>query len=433
MRRFAHGFVTLLLAVVLIAPACTRPVTDMNPIAESYVRLVLAVGVHDEGYVDAYHGPPEWRDEAAAEKRPLELIRQDAVTLVEELVGVRLPSDDELVVLRHGFLVRQLEALIAYVDMLEGKRMTFDEESQALYDAVSPSRPASYFEEALAELDRLLPGDGPIDERLSEFRAQYVIPTDRLDAVFTAAIEEARNRTLRYIDLPPGESFVVEYVNDKPWSGYNWYKGGAHSLIQMNTDLPIYIDRAVDLACHEGYPGHHVYNVLLEEHLLRGRGWVEFSVYPLFSPMSLIAEGSANYGIDVAFPGDERIAYEKEVLFPLAGLDPATADRYYEVDEVLRAFKYAGNEAARQYLDGAMDKEATVEWLARNAATSRARAEQSIRFYDAYRSYVINYNLGLDMVTDYVEAQGGTADNPEKRWRVFMGLLASPRLPSGLR
>src|SRR5688500_14834724 len=65
----------------------------------------------------------------------------------------------------------------------------------------------------------------------------------------------------------------------------------------LNVDLPVYIDRAVDLACHEGYPGHHVYNALLEQHLVRGRGWHEFSVYPLFSPHSLIAEGTANYGI----------------------------------------------------------------------------------------------------------------------------------------
>ena len=99
-------------------------------------------------------------------------------------------------------------------------------------------------------------------------------------------------------------------MTDKPWSGYNWYQGGGRSVIQVNTDLPITIDRAIDLAAHEGYPGHHVYNALLEKHLVDGRGWVEFSVYPLFSPQSLIAEGSANYGIDVAFPGEERLAFE---------------------------------------------------------------------------------------------------------------------------
>ena len=76
----------------------------------------------------------------------------------------------------------------------------------------------------------------------------------------------------------------------------------------MNTDLPIFIDRAIDLACHEGYPGHHVYNALLEKNLMRDRGGSEFSVYALFSPQSLIAEGTANYGIEVAFLGRRAAA-----------------------------------------------------------------------------------------------------------------------------
>ena len=121
--------------------------------------------------------------------------------------------------------------------------------------------------------------------------------------------------------LPADERFTVEYVTNKSWSGYNWYQGGFRSLIQVNTDLPIYIDRAIDLACHEGYPGHHVYNALLEKHLVKDRGWIEFTVYPLFSPQSLIAEGTANFGIEVAFPGRERVDFERTVLFPAAGLD----------------------------------------------------------------------------------------------------------------
>ena len=117
-------------------------------------------------------------------------------------------------------------------------------------------------------------------------------------------------------------------MTDKPWSGYNWYQGGYRSVIQVNVSLPIWIDRALDLACHEGYPGHHLYNALLERELVRGRGWPEFQVYPLFSPQSLIAEGTANYGIELAFPAAERLAFERDVLFPLAGLDPALAAPY---------------------------------------------------------------------------------------------------------
>ena len=51
---------------------------------------------------------------------------------------------------------------------------------------------------------------------------------------------------------------------------YNWYKGNLRSVIQVNTDLPLAVDRAIDLACHEGYPGHHVYNALLEQRLVKG-------------------------------------------------------------------------------------------------------------------------------------------------------------------
>jgi hypothetical protein len=166
---------------------------------------------------------------------------------------------------------------------------------------------------------------------------------------------------------------------------------------------------------------------------VKGRGWVEFSVYALFSPQSLIAEGTANYGIDVAFPGEERSEFERRVLFPLAGLDPAEAGDYYEVYELVEKLSYAGNEAARRYLDGAIDAKAAAEWLQRYALMPAPRAAQRVRFFDQYRSYVINYNLGKDMVREYIERRAGADSAPAKRWEEFGKLLSSPRLPSGLR
>jgi hypothetical protein len=252
-----------------------------------------------------------------------------------------------------------------------------------------------------------------------------------VDTVFKRAIAECRQRTLRHLRLPAGERFTVEYVTDKPWSGYNWYQGRATSVIQVNMDLPISIDRAVDLACHEGYPGHHVYNALLEDRLARRRGWVEYTVYPLFSPQSLIAEGSANYGVGLVFPAAERVTFEREVLFPLAGLDPALAERYAAVQGLVAQLDYAGNEAARRYLDGEITAEQAGEWLVTCAMMSPEQAAQRVRFMDRYRSYVINYNLGKDLVAQYVQRTAG--DDVTKRWEVFGDLLGSPRLPSGLR
>jgi hypothetical protein len=335
--------------------------------------------------------------------------------------------------LRLQYLQRQLSAMGARVRMLSGERLSFDEESKALYDAVAPTLPESHFQEILDRLEKRFPGAGPLVERYQAFRSGFVIPPARLDTVFQTAINACRERTRQHIALPAGEQFTVEYVTKKSWSGYNWYQGGFHSLIQVNTDLPIYIDRAVDLACHEGYPGHHVYNVLLEKNLVKDRGWVEFTVYPLFSPQSLIAEGTANFGIEVAFPGQQRTDFERTVLFPAAGLDPGRAAEYYEVQGLVDELAYAGNEAARRYINRQIDAAQAAAWLERYALMEHERAVQRVKFFDQYRSYVINYNLGKDMVRRYVESRGGTGANPARRWDEFAKLISSPRLPSGLQ
>ena len=340
-----------------------------NAAAESYVRLVLALGQHDTNFVDAYYGPPEWRTEAAQATWDLPAINKRAAVLEVDLR--RLPpvdaaaADGELVRLRRAYLSRQLGALRARVAMLQGQRFPFDEESRELYDAEAPRNSEGSFQASAEAIGVKLGGTGELAPRYAAFKQAFVIPPDRLAAVFTAAIAECRRRTLGHIPLPAEETFIVAYVKDKPWSAYNWYQGNYKSLIEVNTDLPVFIDRAIDLACHEGYPGHHVYNALLEKHLVRDRGWQEFSVYPLFSPQSLIAEGTANYGIQVAFSDSERRAFERDTLFPLAGLDPTRVDEYYDVLALAKALSYAGNEAARGYLDGRMDAaRAATGWCA---------------------------------------------------------------------
>jgi len=425
--RTPRTFVVVAVLITLMLVTSHAQDARMNQFAEQYVRLVLAVGQHDADYVDAYYGPPAWRRDAEAQKLSLAEISTRAAALAQAIAGANPPATaDEMTRLRYQYLSRQLEAVRARVSTLMGTKLRFDEESKALYDAVAPMHTEAEFQSVLSKLETMLPGRGTLIARYDDFRKTFIIPKERLDAVFKTAIDACRSRTLEHIQLPPGETFTVEYVTNKSWSGYNWYQGNYRSLIQVNTDLPIYVDRAIDLACHEGYPGHHVYNVLLEKNLLRDRGWIEFSVYPLFSPQSLIAEGTANYGIEVAFPRAERIEFERRVLFPVAQLNPDTAARYYQVLDLVDQLSYAGNEAARRYLDGEIDAKGATDWLEKYGLYSRPRAEQRVRFIDQYRSYVINYNLGKDMVARYVESQG-----PD-RWSAFARLISSPRLPSSL-
>lgn len=428
------------MTALIVAAACDNDKGSNGPgatagpglddLARDYLQLELGMGLHDDAHVDAYFGPQELRDAASEAQLSLQEIDARASAMIERLGRLNSDSTDPAQAARINGLIHRLGALRTRIGLNQGRTLPFDDESRALFGTAAPVNDAAYFDAILEKIDALLPGEGDLSVRVNEFQDRFVIPDDKLPAVFDAAIAECRRRTLENISLPEHESFSLEYVNDKPWSGYNWYQGNAQSLIQINTDLPTFISRAVDLGCHEGYPGHHTFNALLEQNLVDEKGWLEFSIYPLFSPASLIAEGSGNYGIELAFPGDERIEFEKQVLFPLAGLDPQTADRYYELQELLSQLNYAGNEAARNYLDGRIDRGQAADWLIRYSLNSPERAMQRTRFFDAYRSYVINYNLGKDMVRDYVERD---AADQATRWKKFEYMLSSPMLPEDLR
>jgi hypothetical protein len=310
--------------------------------------------------------------------------------------------------------------------MIEGERPAFVDEAEALFGIRPELKPLSAFAAVLERIETLVPGEGPLAGRVAAFRERYTIPVDRLDAVMRAAIAECRARTLRAIDLPEDERFALEFVSGKPWSGYNYYQGNANSLIQINTDLPVAISRAVDLGCHEGYPGHHVYNLLLERAFVRGKGWVEMSVFPLFSPIALVAEGSATYGVDLAFPGAERLAFEKAVLYPLAGLDPATADALDALGQLTRQLAGVEYTIADDYLAGRIDRAEAKALLQTWTVVSEERAEQRVDFIDTYRSYVINYALGQQLVQAWIERQGKDA------WSATNRLLSSQLLPVDL-
>lgn len=412
--------------------------TSLQDIAQQYVALVLAVGRHDPDYVDAYYGPPEWRAEAEAHPRTLPDLDQQAEEVMQRLSALgRRPMprgevrEAEMLGLRKAYLMKQLGALRARLAMLRGTCLSFDEESLALSDTTVQARPDAEFQAVLTLLNRSLAGTGPLLDRYVAFRARYVVPPERLPQVCDMAVRACRERTLQSLSLPPGEQFTLEFVSGRNWSGYNWYQGHYHSLIQINTDLPVHIDRALDLAAHEGYPGHHVHNLLIEQRLVRERGWVEFTVYPLFSPQSLVAEGIANCAAGIAFTASERLALERDVLFPLAGLDPSTAARYAMVSGLVEKLSHAGAEVARRLLGGHVDDEGAVRWLEQFALHSRPRAEQRVRFIRQYRSYVINYTRGRELVDGWLTRRSG-ADRA-RRWANLGELMSSPRLASNLQ
>ena len=425
----------LVLICLLLANCSTKLKPDsIEVIVEEYVRLVLQVGQYDSAVVDAYFGPEEWKPneqkEAIFPKETLVNSANDLLSKCKTLLDSKSPN---LNIRRVEMLQKQLIALRTKVQMIGGKTYSFDEEAALLYDAEPPFYPLSYFDKLLDEMDQLLNGDAVLSSRYTKFMEQFIIPKNMLDSVFSVATAESRAITKQYLDLPTQEDFVLEYVNDKVWSGYNYYQGDSQSLIQINTDFPIHIDRAIDLASHEGYPGHHIYMMLLDQNLVNTKGWMEYSVYPLFSPLSFISEGSANYGIDMVFPGEKRLAFERDVLFPIVGISKMKAEKFHKVQELKAKLKYAENEIARRYLNGIIGREEAVGMIETYLLFSPKKAIQRLNFIETNRSYVINYNLGRDQVAKHMKLSGADPELPEKRWQIFKELLSNPYSSSTLK
>lgn len=411
-------------------PARTASSELLDRVAEDFVRMTLEAGEREPGYVDAYYGPVHLMDTAKLAPRPVSVLRKEAdrlMTLVVAAKDKQLSPDERR---RKLFLKGQIKAAQTRLAMIAGDKFSFEDEAEGLFGVRPVIRPLKSYDPILARIDRLVPGKGDLAARVDAFQNRYVIPTDKVEAVMQAGIAACKAKTEEHIKLPPSERFDMEFVTKKPWSGYNWYKGGAHSLIQINTDLPIYISRALDLGCHEGYPGHHVLNTLLEEKLTKDKGWIEFSVYPLYSPQSFIAEGSANFGIELAFPGQAKTEFERDKLYPLAGLDPKTAKAYGELQDAKAALSSSGNTIAALYLSGKMTKEQAVRALMKYTLYSRGGAEKRVSFIETYRSYVINYNIGQDMVRDHVYRAGKTQD---ARWAAMERVISEPTTPADLR
>jgi hypothetical protein len=419
-RSSAGKRVCLSLAIAVGLSACRgSPTAALDAAAEFYVRAALALGERDADSLDIYYGPGAWRADARARHLPLDAIRAATVPFIASLD--ERPFDNADADARRLFLLRQTRAMVSRIDIVRGARPSFSEEARTLFGLDGSSRLDG--QEGLdgqerAELERLLPGPGDLSARYAAFDRRFLIPRDRLPAVLSRAIEGCRAATREHVTLPAGEGVDVEFVPDLAWSAYTRYQGHATSRIQINLALPVTVDRVLDLACHEAYPGHHTIDSLLDARF--GGRRIEFAVRPLFSPQSLLHEAAASLAVEMAFPGPARLAFERDELFPLAGLAPSDAAPYVRVGRLVDQLHGVQARIARQYLDGELDFPRASAALERDALMPSA--DVTLKFLNRFRSYGATYTIGRDALTRYLDAHS-TAGDPASRWRAYMNVV----------
>jgi len=408
-----------------------RTVPAPDTIARDYLLLSLRLDQRDPGLVDSYLGPADLKAQVDMEQPPsLAQLRDAAVELRARVEGeVAEPA-------RRAWLVAQLVALEARAAVLGGEPTSYLEQVTRAFAWTPARRPEGVFDAAAAEIDRLLPGETPLDERLAAWDAHLIVDPDRLSAVLDWLVAELRDRATPRFGVPVGESLRVALVRGQPWGAYDWYDGGLRSRVDLNVDLPIRAPDLVDTIAHETYAGHHLEHAWKEVSLVEAAGHLEASVILLLAPESLVSEGLADLGPLLLVPPSARVDLLGE-MFARAGLaigrDPVVAREASERAVALaphrrRLAEVAVNAALLRWHDGATSDE-TLAYLRRYGRLSEERARKRLGFIEhpRWRTYVHVYYEGEPLLRRWVDA----APDGDRDAR-FRRLLREPLTPGAM-
>jgi hypothetical protein len=395
---------------------------ELDEFGREYARLSFAIERHVPGFIDAYLGPDHVRA-ALDPDDPVGAPPGHALVAAARDLLARIPSLDATEG-RKGYLTKQVEAMLATARRVAGEVLPYREEVRLLFDIEPLATPEAVYDAVIADLDSLLPGDGPITERMVAWRQSYAISPETARRVVDVILPELRARTQEFVDLPEGEAIEIRMVQDQPWSGYNWYLGNGRSRVDLNTDLPIYAYRLTDLLTHEGYPGHHTEHAL-KEHLYTEHGLGEHALQLINTPECVISEGIATVAEKILFAPDELVRFRRERVYPTAGItgDPEREVAIGAAQRILRSVP--GNAALLLHEEG-RDPEDVVAYLQRYALSSEAEARQRLRFIadPLWRAYIFTYHVGYELISGWLD------EVPAQRRERFRTLLTDQVYPS---
>ena len=356
--------------------------------SEDFVLLGLRLGRHVDGLVDAYYGPPELKEQVDAEELvPAEQLALDAAELLD--------------MLEDGWVRDQVAGCATYARVLAGEPISYSDEVEGCYGVRPQRTSASVYKEAHAELDELLPGDGSLAERRVAWRERHLCPGDAAVALLEDLLPLLRKRTLELVELPDGERVTLEPVSGEPWWAFNYYQGGFHSRVVLNSDVPTTGLDVLKLATHEVYPGHHTEHAVKEQLL-----GIEERIQLVPTPQALLSEGIAEIGLDLVL--DDAAREEAHAIIRRHGValvDPELSARITRASERLGTVSL---DAAQFIHEDGMDPEEAAEYVARWSLRPLEEARRSVSFVTdpTWRAYVITYSAGEELCRAYVRGDG---------------------------
>ena len=391
----------------------------MADIVDRYLELGLRLGRLLDGLVDAYYGPLAVKERVDNEPAPDPArLAADARALLADLDA----GESDLDAHRRRWIHGQVRGLLVTARRFAGDSIGFEDEVEECYGV----RPTRVSEDELAaahrRIDAVLPGSGPLGERLVAWREAQAVPVDKLRPAISSLADDFRERTQGLFGLPDGEHIDFDLVTNEPWSGFNYYLGDLHSRVVINTDLPVLSTSLGHLVAHEAYPGHHTEHSRKEVGLVRRRGQAEETIFLVGTPQCLLAEGLADLGLEVIVPADQHETVASH-LRPLGiRYDAEVASAVAEAGELL-GNAVRGNVALLLHVDGASEDDA-VAYAERWGLLPRNRAQKVVQFQTdpTWRAYIFCYIDGLRLCRRFV------GNDPHR----FERLITEALLPADL-
>ena len=392
--------------VALLHGSCTAapPPIAVHELAEAYVRITLQFAQHRPNLVEGWRGPQSW---APGPRLPVATLRDSLNQLLAQAEDPQLGNVDSTEAPRVAYLRGQLRALRLVARRLLGESFRFEEEVRLAFGMPLPRVDQRRLATSRAALDDELRGTGPIEDRYRVFRSGFIVPADRLDRALDTALAICRERSA--LLLPPDERVQIAFDSAIEWTAFARYLGDHLTVVTFATRSDHDVAGLLHAVCHETYAGHHAQHLLIDDALVRGRGWMEFELTPGFGPHLMIAEGAAETGADLALPHDVRLeAYAR--LLTAAGLPPSEAPRLARVERLASDLEPAVPSIVARYLDNEASRDETTMALAREVFLPAP--ERFLAFAERQRTAALVHPIGKAVLSDVI----GRVPESE-RWR----------------
>lgn len=404
-------------------------------LAQRYIRLALELARHQPSLLDVWLGADT---SVAGPRRPVATIRAETSALVADLTLVAgaaiaagavhaatapAATPPTTGATRLRYLLGQARALDTAAARLQGESFSFAEQAQRMFGHEAPRRDGAALDRLRQQLSEALPGAGALAGRHAAYRRAAAVPRDRVETVFRAAVDWCRQTAAAHLPLPAGEALTTRGEDTGGWAAFSRPTGPRTSELWVATGGGADAAHLLQLAAHEGTPGHHAQHVLAAAALVDGLGWTERELHPAFGPHRLYAEGAAEAGTALLLPEDVRVRVCREILLPAGGQSPDLAAPLVRIERLAAALDLEVAYIAADYLDTPLSVE---------GATARLRDEALVLdppgmlgFIEKQRTNILAYPLGRRLVTNAI-GDG----SPEEQWVRLAAIATTLTLPA---